>query len=108
MMEDVGLVRRQHDGVAGSRDHLRRLEEEVEDLQRPIGALPVVAHQADDLCRPGQRRMKLRLVNWLAIAGGGAPLQLWSQLLEVGNQIGQQIFSAKWLEGLQKIGDVDD
>ena len=94
--------------VAGSRNHLRRLEEEIENLQGPIGALPIVTHQADDLRWPGKRRAKSRLTKWSAITCGGATLQLWSQLLEVGDQIGQQILGPKRLVGLQEIGDIDD
>src|ERR671910_478468 len=52
--------------------------------------------------------MQSRLVERLAFARGGATLQLWSEFVDVGNQIGQQILRPEWPVWLQEIGDIDD
>ena len=72
-------------------DSIRRLEEEIENLEGAVRALTIIAHQADDLRWSRERRAKLDRLQRSTGAGGCQPLEFRSQLLEMGDQIRQEV-----------------
>ncbi len=89
-------------------DCLGRLEKDVEDLQGSIGALAIVADQADDLRWSDQWSAKACFADRRSPAGGDAPSELRPQRIEVLDQVRQQMFRAGRFVLLQQVGDLDD